>query len=35
MNYYIADLHVFHRNVTKDGKDFDDRPFADLDEMHG
>lgn len=34
MNYYISDLHLFHKNVTKAGRDFDDRPFADLDEMH-
>ncbi len=34
MNYYISDLHLFHKNVTRAGKDFDDRPFDDLDEMH-
>ncbi len=34
MNYYIADLHLFHNNVTMAGKNFDDRPFADLNEMH-
>ena len=34
MNYYIADLHLFHKNVTKAGRDFDNRPFADLEEMH-
>jgi len=27
MNYYISDLHLFHKNVTRAGKDFDDRPF--------
>ena len=35
MKYYISDLHLFHRNVTRAGKNFDDRPFDDLDEMHG
>jgi len=25
MNYYISDLHLFHKNVTRAGKDFDDR----------
>ncbi len=34
MNYYISDLHLFHNNVTKAGKDFDDRPFWNLEEMH-
>lgn len=34
MNYYISDLHLFHKNVTREGKDFDDRPFDNLDEMH-
>ena len=34
MNYYISDLHLFHKNVTRAGKNFDDRPFDDLDEMH-
>ncbi len=33
MNYYISDLHLFHRNVTREGKGFDDRPFDDLEEM--
>lgn len=31
---YISDLHLFHKNVTKSGKNFDDRPYQDLDEMH-
>lgn len=31
--YYISDLHLFHRNVTREGKGFDDRPFDDLEEM--
>ncbi len=34
MNYYISDLHLFHKNVTKAGKNFDDRPFEGLEEMH-
>ena len=34
MNYFISDLHLFHKNVTRAGKGFDDRPFDDLDEMH-
>lgn len=34
MNYYISDLHLFHKNVTRAGKDFDDRPFDNLVEMH-
>ena len=34
MNYYISDLHLFHRNVTREGKNFDHRPFNNLKEMH-
>ncbi len=34
MNYYISDLHLFHVNVTKAGKNFDSRPFDDLNDMH-
>lgn len=30
MNYYISDLHLFHATSIQ----FDDRPFADLEEMH-
>lgn len=30
MNYYISDLHLFHEAVIG----FDNRPFADLKEMH-
>jgi len=31
---YISDLHFGHINVTKAGKNFDNRNFRDLDEMH-
>ena len=34
MNYYISDLHLFHKNVTKSGGNFDGRPFENLEEMH-
>lgn len=29
-NYYISDLHIGHENILR----FDNRPFADLNEMH-
>ncbi|MCH5267535.1 MAG: metallophosphoesterase [Lachnospiraceae bacterium] len=34
MNYYISDLHLFHKNVTGDGNNFDGRPYETLAEMH-
>lgn len=34
MNYYISDLHLFHKNVTDEGSNFDNRPFRTLEEMH-
>ena len=34
MNYYISDLHLFCRNQTQLGHNYDNRPFVDLDEMH-
>ena len=34
MNYYISDLHFFHKNVTGEGSGFDGRPYATLEEMH-
>lgn len=34
MNYYISDMHLFHKNVTKEGNNFDNRPFNSLAEMH-
>lgn len=33
MNYYISDLHILHKNVCKEGKNFDQRPFETMDEM--
>ena len=33
-NYYISDLHLFHKNVTGEGSNFDNRPFKTLDKMH-
>ena len=35
MNYYISDVHLFHKNVTAEGSNFDNRPFKTLEEMHG
>lgn len=34
MNYYISDLHLFHKNVTEEGSNFDSRPFKTVEEMH-
>ena len=34
MNYYIADLHLFCKNQTKQGQNYDQRPFEDIGEMH-
>lgn len=34
MNYYVSDLHLFHKNVTNEGTNFDNRPFKTLEEMH-
>ena len=34
MNYYISDLHFFHKNVTDEGTNFDNRPFKTMEEMH-
>ena len=34
MNYYISDLHLFHKNVTNEGSNFDNRPFDTMEEMH-
>lgn len=33
INYYISDLHLFHKNVLKNGR-FKERPFETLEEMH-
>ena len=35
MNYYISDLHFFSKNQTAEGLNFDNRPFKNVDEMHG
>ena len=32
MNYYIGDLHFSHKNVTNEGSNFDNRPFATLED---
>lgn len=34
MNYYISDLHLFCRSQTKEGVNYDNRPFENIDEMH-
>lgn len=34
MKYYISDLHLFHKNVTGEGNNSDNRPFDTLEEMH-
>lgn len=31
---YISDLHLFHKNVTKSGKNFDNRPYQTIEEMN-
>ena len=33
-NYYISDTHLFHKNVTDEGTNFDRRPFKTIEEMH-
>lgn len=34
MNYYISDIHLFHKNVTMEGNNFDNRPFDTMNTMH-
>ena len=34
MNYYISDLHLFANSQTKNGKNFDNRPFENVEEMN-
>lgn len=34
MKYYISDLHFFHKNVTKEGSNFDGRDYNTVEEMH-
>lgn len=31
---YISDLHLFHKNVTRAGKNFDNRPYKNIEEMN-
>ena len=33
-NFYISDLHLNHVNVTKAGRNFDNRPFETVEEMN-
>ena len=35
MNYYIADMHLFCKSQTQEGRlNFDNRPFQNTEEMH-
>lgn len=34
MNYYISDLHLFCKSQTKQGVNYDNRPFENTDQMH-
>ncbi len=34
MNYFIGDLHLFNRNQTSEGVNYDGRPFATVAEMN-
>ena len=34
MNYYISDLHLCCTSQTKEGQNYDNRPFETTDEMH-
>lgn len=34
MNYYISDLHLFCKSQTRQGINYDNRPFETTDEMH-
>lgn len=34
MNYYISDLHLFCKSQTKQGQNYDNRPFETVEEMH-
>mgnify|MGYP000050457153 CR=1 FL=1 len=34
MNYFIGDLHLFNRNQTGEGMNYDGRPFATVAEMN-
>ena len=34
MNYYISDLHFFCNSQTRAGVNYDNRPFANVEEMN-
>lgn len=34
MNYFISDLHLFCKSQTKQGQNYDNRPFETVEEMH-
>ena len=34
MNYSSGDLHLFNRNQTDEGRNYDGRPFATVEEMN-
>lgn len=34
MNFYISDLHVFCKSQTKQGNNWDNRPFETVEEMN-
>ena len=34
MNYYISDLHLFCKSQTKQGQNYDNRPFETVAEMN-
>ena len=34
MNFYISDLHLFCKSQTKQGQNYDNRPFETVEEMH-
>lgn len=33
MNYYISDLHFLHKNVCREGNNFDNRPYETMEQM--
>ena len=34
LNFYISDLHVFCKSQTKQGANYDNRPFETVEEMN-